>query len=162
MAEPESHEVGVRVRFAALPAEFIRVVYRPLTPEILGQQGIVEQLSASLIEIGLTDEGMQLEPTPETLERIPLPVLSNIAETIFGDYFPQLRDIANLEIFYRFKSHSRARAPGDLDVFELALELNRTPDEIRSMSPRDRAWMYGVKIARSRATSAAQREAGGS
>ena len=32
--------------------------------------------------------------------------------------------------------------------FEMALELNRTPDEIRSMSRRDREWMLGVKIAR--------------
>jgi hypothetical protein len=159
MAEPESHETSVRVKFASLPDDFIHVVYRPLTPDILSKQGMVEQLAASLIEISLTDEGCALEPTQETLERIPLPVLTNIAETIFADYYPQKRDVANLEIFYTWKSHSRARAPGDLEIFELALELNRTPDEIRSMSRRDRDWMLGVKIARQRAMREAQRRA---
>lgn len=35
--------------------------------------------------------------------------------------------------------------PDDLDVFEVALLLHKTPDEVRLMSERDRAWVRVVK-----------------
>lgn len=147
--------IEARVKFSfetgySNPAqEFLRVRYRPPTPESLRGESIAEQLSNVLLEIDLTDEGRKLEPSVEVLELLPVHALENIAQTILGDYCPTMREVADLEIFYSHKGHSRGRAPADLEIFEFALDLNRTPEEIRGMSRRDRLWLMGVKIARS-------------
>ena len=36
------------------------------------------------------------------------------------------------------------RAPDDLEVFQLAIRLSKTPDQIRRMSLRDRNWLKVV------------------
>lgn len=67
----------------------MRVVYRPLTEEILSVRSLSEQLAAMIVEWSIEDEGIDESPTAEVLSKQPLSFLGHLSEAIASDYIPQ-------------------------------------------------------------------------
>lgn len=66
--------------------EKLKVVYRPLTDEVVSVKGVAAQLAAVIIEWDADEP-----PTLEVLRARPIPFLNHISEAIAGDFFRERR-----------------------------------------------------------------------